>query len=100
MIYVLVGSVTAPLVNLVLRIERRLLIREDSLGATVAQTYLGKMIPALGSRIEDLTDEEVHHLNFRWEPLWSMIPIAFCVATVVQVGIFVLSLTVFHYRFL
>jgi hypothetical protein len=74
--YMAIGSVNRPLVNLVLRIERKLLIQEDSLGAILAQTWL------------------------KWESLWSTVPITLYTATAVQVGLFVLSLTVFHYRFM
>ena len=98
--YMVTSSIASPLINLILRIERRLLIREDSLGATLAQTYWGTMIPAVGSNIEDLNDEQVRHLNLKWESRWSTIPITLYAATAVQVGLFVLSLTVFHYRFM
>lgn len=98
--YTAIDSFIRPLITLILSIERRLLIQTDSLGAVVARTYLVKATPAHGSRIEDLTDEEVRHLDFKWEPLRSAIPIAFCAATLVQVGISVLGLTVFHYRFM
>jgi hypothetical protein len=74
--YMVIGSVNRPIVNLVLRIERKLLIQEDSLGAVLAQTW------------------------FKWESLWSTVPITLYAATAVQIGIFVLSLTVFHYSFL
>jgi len=97
--YTIVASEIGPLNDLVLRIERRLRIREDSLGATLARTTPGKMIPA-GSHIEDLTDEEVRHLNLKWELRWSAISIVGYTAIAVQIVLFVLSLTVFHYRFL
>ena len=74
--YMVIGSVNRPLVNLVLRIESKLLIQEDSLGAILAQTWL------------------------KWESLWSTVPITLYTATAVQVGLFVLSLTVFHYPFM
>jgi hypothetical protein len=98
--YMVVGSIASPLINLVLRIERRLLIRKDSLGATYVHTYFRSMRPALGSRIEDLNDEEVRQLNLKWASLWSPLPIVLYASTVVQVGLFVLGLTVFHYRFM
>ena len=98
--YTIVGSIAGPLINLVLRIERRLRIREDSLGATLARTVPAKMIPAVGSHIEDLTDEEVHHLNLKWEARWSVIPIMVYAGIAIQIVLFVLSITVFHYRFL
>ena len=73
--YMVIGSVNRPIVNLILRIERKLLI-EDSLGAILAQTWL------------------------KWESLWSTVPITLYTATAAQLGLFVLSLTVFHYSFL
>lgn len=98
--YILVGSIASPLVNLVLRIERRLQIREDSLGATYVHTYFRSMTSTLDGRIEDLSDEEVRQLDLKWEKFWGPIPIVLYAATLVQVGLFVLSLTVFHYRFM
>jgi hypothetical protein len=98
--YTMVASIIGPLNDLVLRIERRLRIREDSLGATLARTTPAKMIPAVGSHIEDLSDEEVRHLNLKWELRWSAIPIMGYTGIAIHVVVFVLSLTVFHYRFL
>ena len=98
--YILIGSIASPLVNLILRIERRLNIREDSLGATYVHTYFRSISPTLSSRIEDLSDEQVRQLDLKWEKFWGPIPIVLYAATVVQVGLFVLSLTVFHYRFM
>jgi hypothetical protein len=98
--YTTTASIVGPLNDLVLRIERRLRIREDSLGATLARTMPAKMIPAAGSHIEDLTDEEVRHLNLKWEWRWSAIAIMCYAGIAVQIVLFVLSLTVFHYRFL
>ena len=96
--YTVIGSAASPLINLALRVERRLLIRKDSLAATFARAQFG-MIPAV-SHIEDLNDEEVRHLNLKWEPRWSAIPIVLYAATAVQLGLFALSLTVFHYQFM
>jgi|SRR6185437_6837570 len=98
--YTIIVSTIGPFNDLVLRIERRLRIRKDSLGATLARTVPAKMIPAVGSHIEDLTDEEVHHLNLKWELRWSVIPIMIYAGIAVQIVLFVLSLTVFHYRFM
>jgi hypothetical protein len=101
-IYSLIGYVCTPLVDLILKIERKLQIREISLGATYMRVHLRPMAPAHGT-IEDLSDEEVRrlNLNFTWRHWWWM-PVSFvCYAlTIVQVGLFVLSLTVFHYRFM
>jgi hypothetical protein len=58
------------------------------------------MIPAVSSHIEDLNDEEVHHLNLKWELRWSVIPIMIYAGIAVQIVLFVLSLTIFHYRFM
>ena len=98
--YMITVSTSGPLIDLVLRIERRLRIRQDSLGATVARTVPAKMIPAVGGHIEDLSDEEVRHLNLRWEWRGGVLPIVFYAATATHIVLFVLSLTVFHYRFM
>jgi len=98
--WMVTGSQANPLINLVLRIERRLQIRKDSLGATLARTVPAKMIPAVGSHIEDLNDEEVRHLNLRWESRWSVMAIISYAGTALHIVLFVLSLTVFHYRFM
>ena len=98
--YMMTVSLGGGLINLVLRIERRLRIRKDSLGATLARPAPAKMIPAVGSHIEDLSDEEVRHLNLSWEWRWGVLPIVFYAATATHIVLFVLSLTVFHYRFM
>jgi len=99
-IWMITVSIAGPLINLVLSIERRLRIRKDSLGATLARTAPAKMIPAVGSHIEDLNDEEVRHLNLKWESRSGVIPILFYATTAIHIVLFVLSLTVFHYRFM
>ena len=100
LIYLLVGSQLVSLINLILRFERRLLIRKDSIGAVYVRSYIRSVPQALSAHIEDLNDEEVQHLELKWATLWAPIPIILYAATVVQVGLFVLSLTVFHYRFM
>lgn len=100
--YSLVGYACTPLVGLILKIERKLQIREISLGATYMRVHLRSMAPAHGT-IEDLSDEEVRrlNLNFTWRHWWWMpVSFVFYALTIVQVGLFVLSLTVFHYRFM
>jgi hypothetical protein len=102
LIYLLVGSINNSLVSLILRGERKLLIREDSLGATFLQVRLRSAAPA-PSDIEKLSNEEIRHLKIdlsgsQW--LRAPLPIIFCTATIAQVGLFVLSLTIFHYRFM
>jgi hypothetical protein len=98
--YMVTTPIVSALNSLVLRIERRLRIRKDSLGATVARTVPARMIPDVGSHIEDLNDEEVRHLNLSWEWRWGVLPIIFYVGTAIHIVLFVLSLTVFHYRFM
>jgi hypothetical protein len=102
LLYLYIGSINIPLISLILRIERKLLIRDYSLGATYLRVQLRSMAPVLGT-IEELNDEEVHRLNLglsmsRW--LWTPVPIVLYTATIAQVGLFMLSLTVFHYRFM
>jgi hypothetical protein len=99
-VYMVTDSIASPLVNLVLKIERKLMIRKDSLGAALAQTYFGTLISAVGRDIEELSDEEVRSLSLKLETRWSTIPIILYASTAVQVGLFVLSLTVFHYQFM
>ncbi len=99
-IYMLIGSFLARLTNLILRLERRLLIKKDSIGATYMRSYFRSASHALSDRIEDLNDEEVRYLKPKWDSLWAPIPIFLYVVTVVQIGVFILSLTVFHYRFM
>lgn len=99
-IYLLIGSFLARLTNLILRLERKLLIRKDSIGATYMRSYFRSAEPALGDRIEDLTDEEVQHLRPRWDSLWTPIPIILYAVTVIQGVVFILSLAIFHYRFM
>jgi hypothetical protein len=100
LIYLLVGSRLAPLINLILRFERALLIRRDSIGATYVRSYSRSVPHALSDRIEDLDDEEVRHLELKWDSLWAPIPIIVYGGTVLQLGLFALSLTVFDYRFM
>jgi len=59
--YTVIGSAASPLINLALRVERRLLIRKDSPAATFVRAQFG-MIPAV-NHIEDLNDESVRHLT-------------------------------------
>ena len=100
LIYLQIGSLLTPLINLILRFERSLLIRRDSIGAVYVRSYVRSVPHALSGRIEDLSDEEVRHLKLKWDSLLAPIPIILYAATVVQIGLFVLGLTVFHYRFM
>jgi len=100
--YVVVASVASPVLELILRLERRLQIRENSLGTTYVQSHLGSMAADIGN-IEDYTDEEVRRLRLhpsRRRLFWAPVPIILYVSTLFLLGLFVLSITVFHYRFM
>jgi hypothetical protein len=102
LIFLVIGSMVSPLVSLVLKIERSLLIQEDSLGAALARTNLRPSGFIFGD-IEKLDDEKVRELNLsgsRWHWLWRPVPIFLYTATAVQLCLFVLALTVFHYQFM
>ncbi len=96
------GAMVTPLVILVQRIERKLLVGEDSLGATF-KSSLGRLIGADLSDTEHARDEKVRKpspISSRWQWLWSPVPMMLYMATATQLGIFVLALAVFHYRFM
>jgi uncharacterized membrane protein (DUF106 family) len=101
--YLIILSVAGPLVGLILRLERKLLIREDSLGTTYLRSHMRSIAASLGD-IENLNDEQIRNLNLNTVKghlgRKKLIPIILCAATIAQVGLFVLSLTVYHYRFL
>ena len=102
LMYLFIGSINVPLIGLMLRIERKLLIREDSLGTTFLRERLQSITPAVGD-IEELSDEEVRHLNLslsRRKWIWTPVPIILYASTIALIGVFVLSLTVFDYRFM
>jgi len=101
-IYLAAMSVAPPLINLAMRLERRLLIREDSLAVTYARMHLRPPVSRTW-RIEDLNDEEVRNLNMRIplsQLLRKRIPIGLYVSTISQIGLFILSLVIFHHRFM
>jgi hypothetical protein len=103
LMYLFIGSINVPLIGLMLRIERKLLIRgENSLATMFLRAEQRSVVPAVGA-IEALSDEEVRHLDLslaRRKWIWTPVPIILYAATIAQVGIFVLSLTVFDYRFM
>jgi hypothetical protein len=101
LIFRIVVLATTPFVSLVLRIERELLIRKDSLGASLARTFLRPSGPF--ADIEDLDDAEVRELDLSgstWRWLRRPIPITICASAAAHLVLFVLALTVFHYRFM
>jgi len=103
LMYLFIGSINIPLIGLMLRIERKLLIGgENSLAAIFLREERRSVTPAVGT-IDELSNEEVRHLNLsiaRRKWAWTSVPIILYTATIAQVGIFVLSLTVFDYRFM
>ena len=62
LLYLLLGSANISLINLMLKIERKLLIREDSLAAMFLQDHLDS-VARTDRAIEELSDEEVRRLN-------------------------------------
>lgn len=102
LVYLIVRTMVNPLVSLTLKIERRLLIRKDSLGAAFLGGTLQSGNPDFGN-VEDLDDEEVRNLDFsrrRRGWLWRPIPVILYAATAAQIGLFVLALAIFNYRFM
>jgi hypothetical protein len=101
LIYLRILTVIGPVVGLILRLERKLLIQEDSLGTTYLRIHMRSVAATLGD-IENLDDEQIHNLNLSTlkGQLWRLFPIILYTATIVQLGLFVLSLAVYHYRFI
>ena len=101
-VYLMIGNYIVVLVGLIPKIERRLQIRGDSLGATYMWVGARSMGFAYGA-IKDLSDEEVRRLDLglSWHHLLKTpFPILLYAAAIAQVGLFVLGLTVFQYRFM
>jgi len=101
LLYLRILSVATPLITLAMRIERKLSIKESSLAVTYAKAHLS--LPSKVARVDSLSNEELSNLDqefsgLRW--LWKPMPIVFLTATAVQIGLAVLSLTVYHYKFL
>jgi hypothetical protein len=102
-IFMVMRSVGIPLISLILRIERKLLVREDSLGATFAAHPAIRPIGIAYGDIEKLDDEEVRELDLsssKWRWLGRPLPIILYTAIASQLGLFVVALTVFHHRFM
>jgi hypothetical protein len=94
--YLIAWSLINPLVSIALRVERTLLIREDSLGAVLARTVLRSKAPAFGP-IGELNDEEMRKLKIitsRRRRLWRPVPIILYVATAGQMSLFVIAFKV------
>lgn len=101
LLYLLIMSAAAPLITLAVRIERKLSLRE-SLAATYAKTHLRPLASKIAD-IDSLSHEELVNLDEefrarRW--LWKGIPIMLYAASVIQIGLAILSLTVYGYKFM
>jgi hypothetical protein len=100
LLYLQAMSTTAPLVTFALRIERRLSIKE-SLAAVYARSHLRPF--AIAMNIDSLSDDELRGLDIdiSWSS-WTRkrIPKLLYLTTLIQVGLAVLSMTVYHYRFM
>ena len=102
-ISIVARSWTLPLISLILRLERKLLVREDSLGATFAAHPALRPIGITYGDIEKLDDEKVHELNLRiskWRWLGRPVPIILYTIIASQLGLFVVAISVFHHRFM
>ena len=102
-IFIVTSSMGRPLISLIVRIERKLLVREDSLGATLAAHPALRPIGIAFGDIEKFDDEKVRELYLsgsKWRWLWRPIPIILYTAIVCQLGLFVVSFVVFHHRFM
>jgi hypothetical protein len=102
-ISIVTRSWTLPLISLILRLERKLLVREDSLGATFAAHPALRPIGFTYGDIEKLDDEKVRELNLRlskWRWLGRPVPIILYTVIASQLGLFVVAISVFHHRFM
>jgi hypothetical protein len=100
LLYFQTMSTAAPLVILAARLERKLFIR-DSLAATYARSHMRPLASVVS--IESLSDDELASIGtvFSWRHwLRKRIPKLLYLTTIVQLGIAVLSLTVYHYKFM
>jgi hypothetical protein len=102
LVYLLVMSAAAVIIITAVRLERELSIHENSLAVTYAKLHLEPMLSRFGS-IETLTDGELlsitQNLSYR---LWSRksIPLILYAAIAAQVILALVSLTIYHYRFM
>ena len=102
-IFIVTSSMGRPLISLIVRIERKLLVREDSLGATLAAHPAIRPIGIAYGDIEKLDDEKVREIDLSsstWRWLGRPIPIILYTIIASQLGLFVVALTVFHHRFM
>jgi hypothetical protein len=100
-IFQMVWTSVTPLLNLVLRIEKKLLIRGDSLGATFGRSLLESR--ADFGPVDDLNDEEIASLSQKISgrrPYRGPVPTACYASFVIHIAVFVLALKIFNYRFM
>jgi hypothetical protein len=101
LVYVMIYSGTAPIIILAMRLERRLQFHGDSLAVTFARIHLK---PLMAGRVSVETPDTEGLLNLDKNPsrrwLWQRVPIVLYAVTMIQIGLAILSLTVYHYRFM
>jgi hypothetical protein len=101
-LYLQVMSAAAPVINLAMRLERRLSIRSDSLAITYAKVHMRPLVTRI-SNIEDLDEKELLALDYRLSKkywLQKQVPLTLYSATIIQIALAIVSLTVYHYRFM
>jgi hypothetical protein len=100
--YLQIMSAAAPIIILAMRLERKLSIRDLSLATTYAQSHLRPLISRFAS-IDSLDEGELINMSQRlsmrfW--LRKQVPIVLYAATIIQIGLAILSLTVYQFRFI
>jgi hypothetical protein len=102
LLYLIIMNAVAHIINLAMRLEKKLSVHTDSLAITYAKLHMGpvlKKIPNIDSLSEkDLLDLDRELSVKYW--LRKRIPLAFCLAAVIQIGLAIVSLTVYQYRFM
>ena len=100
--YLQIMSASAPIILVAMKLERKLLIRHDSLAVTYAKVHLRPLLSRYGS-VEDLDEEKLLSLEQNLSKrfwLRKQVPLALYAATIIQIGLAILTLTVYHYRFI
>jgi len=100
-IYVQTLNAAASLIRFALNVERKLLIREDSLAATYVRLHLRPLASKLAV-IENINDKDLRNLdlNLSWRWFRKRVPTTLCAASIAQLGLFVFSLVALNYRFM
>ncbi len=100
LLYLQTMSTAAPLVIFAARIERSLSIKE-SLAAVYARSHLRPF--AIAMNIDSLSNNELRGLDVdvSWRSwIGKLLPKLLYFTTLIQVGLAILSMTVYHYRFM